>query len=640
MSTIATDTAGHEPLATEIMLPRFTEVALQDDPAANTNESSSDSLLNTMVTVTDDHEFISNHSFAVIDPIDLVWKDTRVHIGQSELLHGVTGHICEGLIAIMGPSGSGKTTLLNCLSCRLDPHATVTGELRINGEHYTTSKLKKFLGYVMQDDCHNPLLTVRETLRFVADARLGHRHTPSELDTMVYDAMKSLSLLHCADTLVGQGNDGISGGEKKRLSVAIELLSRPKMLFLDEPTSNLDSLDALHFIRSLRDLVRETHCVVVCTIHQPQFKVFQLFDRLIMLRSGDIVYDGTVNPGVLEYCRSCGNPCPGDVNPADHIMEVIAPNLNDSFNTEARKRQQFLQLYQTDDVDVTRGAGRSNMRYLREGAPFFGMLKMSLWRSATLIKRRRNEFIINTFITVMNAFLVGLVFLKIGDGPSSVAKRLPALFFCIVNQCAFGAVSSSSILTNERSAVMRDRASGHISALTYFGGKMIVEMVAKLPFPIVFSIISYFLIGFQPLAGHFFKYLAAIILSHHSGIGIAMVTSSIARSPVATALALPLFMELARLFAGYFIPMAQLPPGLRWICYVSYIFYGFNSIAHNEMDDLVLSNCVAPACTAQQSTTLHTRGQDLSYNNSVGILVAYIAICLIISYGAVRFLKR
>jgi len=165
-------------------------------------------------------------------------------------------------------------------------------------------------------------------------------------------------------------------------------------------------------------------------------------------------------------------------------------------------------------------------------------------------------------------------------------------------------------------------------------------MVAKLPFPVIFSLITYFLIGFQPLAGHFFKYLAAVILSHHAGIGVAMVTSSIARSPLTTALALPLFMELGRLFGGYFIPLAQLPPGLRWINYVSYIFYGFNSIAHNEMDDLVLTNCAAPSCTAQQSTTLVTRGQDLSYNNSVGILVAYIVICMIISYIAVRFLKR
>jgi ABC-type multidrug transport system ATPase subunit len=593
-----------------------------------------------MTAVDDDHEFISNHSFAVMDPIDLVWKDTRVRVGTAELLHGVTGRISEGLIAIMGPSGSGKTTLLNCLSCRLDPRAEVTGELRINGESYTTSKLKKFLGYVMQDDIHNPLLTVRETLQFVAEARLGHRHTPDELATMVQDAMKSLSLVHCADSLIGVGNDGISGGEKKRLSVAIELLSRPKMLFLDEPTSNLDSLDALHFIRSLRDLVRETHCVVVCTIHQPQFKVFQLFDRLIMLRSGDIVYDGGVNPGVLDFCRACGKPCPSDVNPADHIMEVISPDLNDSFNTEAAKRQHILGLYRADEVDINRGAGRSNMQYLREGAPFMGMLKMSMHRSMTLIKRRRNEFIINALITVVNAFLVGLVFLRIGNGPSSTAKRLPALFFCIVNQCSFGAVSSSSTLNVERASIMRDRASGHISALSYYAGKILVELLVKLPFPIVFSIITYFLIGFQESAGHFFKYLAAVVLSHHTGIGVALVVSSIARSATATALALPLFMELGRLFGGYFIPLAQLPPGLRWINYISYIFYGFNSIAHNEMDDLVLVGCTPPSCTAAQGTTLTARGQDLGYNDSVGILVAYAVICLVVSYLAIRFLKH
>lgn len=412
------------------------------------------------------------------------------------------------------------------------------------------------------------------------------------------------------------------------------------MLFLDEPTSNLDSLDALHFVRSLRDLVRETHCVIVCTIHQPQFKVFQQFDRLILLRSGHIVFDGSVTPGVRDYCAESGNPCPSDVNPADHIMEVISPNLNDSFDTEAAKRNKFLSIYKAADVDVDAGRNRRNLRYLRDGAPFLSLLNTSILRSVTLIKRRRNEFVINFIINALNAVLIGLVFLRIGQEGPSTKKRLPALFFAVVNQCTFGAVSSSSILTTERASILRDRASGHVSALSYFMGKVIVEMLAKLPFPVFFSVITYFLIGFQESASHFFKYFAAIILAHHTGIAVSMVTSAIARNPVVIALALPFIMEMGRLFGGFFIPLSQLPPGLEWINYLSYIFYGFNAVAQNEMSDLVLSKCTLPGCDPHQGNVLTARGQNLSYNNSVGILVAYWGLCLIVAYVAVRFLKR
>jgi len=169
--------------------------------------------------------------------ITLTWKDLVIEERSREtrLLDRVSGEISEGLIAIMGPSGSGKTTLLNCLACRMDKQLHLKeGELRLNGEPYTASKLKRFLGYVMQDDVHSPLLTVRESLQHVADTRLSHKYSSADRRKRVEELLFQMSLLHCADVRIGADNAGIAAGEKKRLTVAMELLTRPKILFLDE----------------------------------------------------------------------------------------------------------------------------------------------------------------------------------------------------------------------------------------------------------------------------------------------------------------------------------------------------------------------------------------------------------------------
>ena len=586
------------------------------------------------------HNMSFGSSFVVSDHIDLVWKDVAVEVNGQYILQQASGVISSGLIAIMGPSGSGKTTLLNCLSYRSDAGCDVTGTLHINGEPYGTSKLKKFLGYVMQDDVQNPLLTVRETLGFVAESRLRHKTTAQERALLVDEALSHLSLAHCADVLVGSGNDGISAGERKRLSVAMELLSKPKILFLDEPTSNLDSLDALHFVRSMRNLVDSTGCVIVCTIHQPQYKVFSTFDRLIMLRSGLIVYDGPIK-AVSEYCTTMGSPCPADVNPADHLMEVIAPNPNDSFATEMRKRNKFGLVYLAHrlGVNTNKGLGRQ-VGYLREAAPFLSRLTMSFHRSWLLLGRRRSEWIGNLVITLINAFLVGSVFYQIGTGPQSVPKRLPALFFTVVNQASFGAISTVALLPMERPVVLRERAAGSISALSYFLAKAGAEMLWKLPFPIIFTLIVYFLIGFQPLASAFFRYLAVIIISYWTGMGVAMFVSAIAKVASVASLVMPLVMETARLFASYFAPQADLPPGIRWISYISYIFYSFNAIAHSEMNDLLIDCSPEPCIKTRAVEQLYQRGQYLDYNQSIGILVVYMGISLALAYFFVRILRH
>ena len=188
---------------------------------------------------------------------------------------------------------------------------------------------------------------------YTADLRLEKELTKAEKLVKVEDVMVQMGLSHTRNTIVGSPlKKGLSGGERKRLCVAMELVTAPKLLFLDEPTSGLDSVTALSLCTKLRSLA--TSCTIVNTIHQPQAKIFFLFDKLILLKAGTCTYMGRAD-GVLEFFTNMGYPCPPFENPADHIMDVITPNHNDSTVNLRQKEEQFKQNFIEPEFDMQLG---------------------------------------------------------------------------------------------------------------------------------------------------------------------------------------------------------------------------------------------------------------------------------------------
>jgi len=209
------------------------------------------------------------------------------------------------LLLFIGPSSSGKSTLLNTLACRLDVHTIVEGEMRLNGAPYDNAELKRISGYVMQDDMLNGYLTVEETLMYTARLRLPRTFTDKERKDRVRDVMADLGLSHVHNVIIGTPlKKGISGGERKRVCVGMQLLNRPPLLFLDEPTSGLDSVTALDLVQTLHELAHgksyDKAVTIVCAIHQPQAKIFNLFDSLILLKTGTIIYQGPRRLAMVE----------------------------------------------------------------------------------------------------------------------------------------------------------------------------------------------------------------------------------------------------------------------------------------------------------------------------------------------------
>ena len=231
------------------------------------------------------------------------------------MLHGVSGEALPGeVLVLMGPSGSGKTTLLNSLHPeRRGEHCG--GLVTINGFPLRKA-FKRIIAYVLQEDLFYPGLTVRETLTCTARLRLGGSEAAKR--AAVVDIIATLGLQKCADSPIML----CSGGEKKRTSIAAEMLTDPSLLLLDEPTSGLDSTTAAALVKTLKQVARDGGRTVVASIHQPSSPVFASFDNVMLLCDGQTVFYGPP-AATVPYFASLGYQCPATYNPADFLMDLV-----------------------------------------------------------------------------------------------------------------------------------------------------------------------------------------------------------------------------------------------------------------------------------------------------------------------------
>ncbi|CAF3828868.1 unnamed protein product [Adineta steineri] len=575
------------------------------------------------------------------------------------LLNDTSGAITGGLWAVMGSSGSGKSTLLNTLACRLDVNTIVEGEMRLNGAPYDNAELKLIAGYVIQDDLLNGYLTVEETLMYTAKLRLPRDFTDKERKERVDDVMADLGLSHVNDVIVGTAlKKGISGGERKRLCVGMQLLSRPQLLFLDEPTSGLDSVTALDLVKTFHALAhgksQEKAVTIVCSIHQPQAKIFNLFDSLILLKAGNIMYQGPLRQ-VLEVYRLAGFPCPQHTNPADHILDVITPPHTDpilgtadiSLERQAAIDEAILSHQPPIEIDLDMGVNKriGQMHNIPPRPTWLTQVKILLRRTFKEQLRQKRILIASIVQTIITAILVGTVFLRIGDNQKSIVRRESAVFFCAVNQGIFGALMVIDSFPVERELTLRERASGTYFASAYFTAKIAAETLIQLPVPIVFSFIVYFLIGFQATAAKFFIFMLFMVLCSMAATSLALLVSAICKTTDMSVTVLPLALEISRLFGGFFLAPSRLPKYFAWLDALSYTKYAFVGAALNELSDLTLT-CTfderkSHKCIDNGEILIRERGYDyINIGGCIGALVGYIVICRLVAFLGVRFLKN
>lgn len=257
-------------------------------------------------------------------PTETNWQGQIVQ--TRKILDSVSGHCPPGQVtAIMGPSGSGKTTLLDLIGDRLRTSADVSGQVSLNGkDRASVPSFRSLVSYVAQEDTLMGNFTTTETLRFAADLSLPQRRFSSdERERRVQASLDIMGLRVCQDTLVGDlFHKGLSGGQKRRLSIAIELLQEPSILLLDEPTSGLDSASTQAVMTYIHEYATTLHKTVICTIHQPASAVYELFDQVVYLVAGETVYFGP-RQQALEHFQTLGHACPTHVNPAEFVLGLV-----------------------------------------------------------------------------------------------------------------------------------------------------------------------------------------------------------------------------------------------------------------------------------------------------------------------------
>ncbi|KAL4384445.1 hypothetical protein GQ457_15G001020 [Hibiscus cannabinus] len=261
----------------------------------------------------------SNLSYSVIkkQKKEGEWVKKEVY-----LLNDISGQAVRGeVMAIMGPSGAGKSTFLDALAGRI-ARGSLEGSVRIDGKPVTTSYMKMISSYVMQDDQLFSMLTVQETFMFAAEVRLPPSISREEKKKRVNELLKQLGLETTAHTYIGdEGRRGVSGGERRRVSIGIDIIHKPSLLFLDEPTSGLDSTSAYSVVEKVKDIARGGS-IVLMTIHQPSYRIQLLLDRITVLARGRLIYMGS--PSTLPaHLSGFGRPVPDGENNLEYLLDVI-----------------------------------------------------------------------------------------------------------------------------------------------------------------------------------------------------------------------------------------------------------------------------------------------------------------------------
>ena len=516
------------------------------------------------------------------------------------ILKDVSAHIPSGTVtAIIGSSGSGKTSVLNCLSHRIEgARLSTSGSILYNGSPDLSSVRS---AYVMQQDVLIPTLTVRETLRYSAELRLPPGTTRGERYQVVEDVIIELGLKECADTRIGNNiRKGCSGGEKRRCSLAVQMLANPSLLFLDEVTTGLDAATAFQLVRTLKNLARKGRTVVV-TIHQPRSEIWSLFDNVLLLAAGSPVYSGPVSK-CLPYFQEAGHEMPPFVNPAEFLIDLAAIDVRtpegESLTSERVhdliakwKRQvddaspgarQSLEATQTEKLSYQASEQTPNEQSKRHA----GLIRQVdvLTRRTIKVSWRDPMGIVGIFFEAISlAIITGWIFLQLDGSQTGIRSREGAVYVAASLQGYLILLYDIYRLTIDIQVFDRELGEGVTTVPAFIISRRVAHFLMEdLMIPMVFSVIFYFMVGFRSSAAQFFQFYSIVLLMQLIAVNLATVCIAVSRDFAVASFVANMAFTLQSLGCGYFVQANQIPVWMRWLKWCAYTFYAFGAMAANE----------------------------------------------------------
>ena len=430
----------------------------------------------------------------------------------------------------MGPSGSGKTTLLNTLARRGTASGSTTGTVLTGGTYLSQSAFREVTSYVEQEDALIGSLTVRETIEFSARLSAPKRVPEQKRTEQVDQILVAFGLIDQANTLIGTPlRKGISGGQKRRTSVAAQIITSPTILFLDEPTSGLDSAASYEIISHLRAVARRFNLLVVASIHQPSTSTFRLFDRLLLLSQGKTCYFGPVW-SVDSYFTSAGFAIPSNTNPAEHLLDLINSDFSQHRGQAQRQLDGIHLTWQQQEPSLSTVEPKSDEQFaMPDDRSHLGTLTITLTLlSRMFIKSYRDVVAYGIRIAMYMglAVMMGTVWLRLSTSQESIQPFTNAIFFGSAFM-SFMAVAYVPAFLEDRATFAKDRANGLYGPLPFLLANFIIGLPYLFLISVLFSTLAYWLSNFRPTGTAFITWIMWLFLDLLAAESLVVLVSSI-----------------------------------------------------------------------------------------------------------------
>lgn len=554
----------------------------------------------------------SSKSMEIYKGTSIVFKNISVEIGRRKrrkaILSNVSGYMDAGtLTALMGPSGSGKTSLVDVLTKRKN-YGKISGTIMYDGNSPTENYLKGKVAYVEQNDALIEYLTVKETMIYSYDLIMGPCSLRVHKMETITSILGQLDLERCENTYIGSPiQRGISGGQRKRVSIGISLLGTPNVLFMDEPTSGLDSTIALEVMSIVKQLTWKGLTTVV-SIHSPNSSIFSLFDKLIILSDGRLVYFGRAEEYATSYFENAGFKILSQVhrqNEADWLISIVA------HGSRLKKAEKMAAYYESSQLCI------ENERHLDQLCVSFReydntsaresldtpwlqslMVTSGVWSTWCILKHRMlanyrlpSYIVPRIGVKALFTFVMLTLFWGVGKELPESASYEEALarpmsittsLFMWGMLPVFVSVSVIPVLFYERDSFFREKKAGYYNAGSYLIAKMLQEWALDVCVSAIFSCCLWFALQFT---GSWLLFFLSYFTISVVGSLVAYLFASIAPTTEFAIIFCSGINIVLLFFVGLLIRWQDIPDYWRWLVYINYIHYSWGALMKNQFTE-------------------------------------------------------